>query len=128
MFSLLCVISGGAMIYIGSSNAEFWREEWRVEVIDKDKRNSPEFKDCMNAAIHTEDGEQTKRCYALYAPNSDVLGMLNKSAKEAQSMVSLGLMLCVLPVPLFVLFFVLRWILTGRWKKTAPTETEGNKS
>ena len=112
------------MIYIGSSNAEFWRKEWRVEMIDKDKRNSPEFKDCVDAAIRTDDGEQTKRCYALYAPNSDVLGMLNKSAKEAQSMVSLGLVLCVLPVPLFALFFVLRWILTGRWKGAAPLEAE----
>lgn len=114
------------MIFLGSANAEFYRKEWRVEM-NKDQRNAPEFQDCIRAAIRTDDGEQVSRCYALYAPNTDVLGTLNESAMEARSMTWLGLVLCVLPVPLFALFFVLRWILTGRWmgKAAAPLEEEG---
>ena len=110
------------MIYIGSNDAEFWRKEWRVEM---DKQNSPEFNDCFKTAIRTNDGNQVKLCYDLHGSNIGFLRMWQDKASNAQSMASFGIVLCVLPAPLFALFLVLRWILTGRWKGAAPLDVEG---
>ncbi len=121
VISLFCAISGGAMIYIGSNNAEFWRKECLVE---RNKGNSPELKNCLKAAISTDRGDQVNLCYALYGPNFDVVRMQQDSVNKAVNMVSLGLALSVLPVPLFTFFFILRWIFTSRWQKAAPLENE----
>ncbi len=122
VLALLLATSGGAMIYIGSNNAEFARKTWRVEM---DKQNSSEFKDCFNAAIRAKNEDQVMLCYDRHGANIEILRMWQENANNARSMESLGIVLCALAVLLFALFFVLRWIFTGRWKGAEPLEVEG---
>lgn len=117
VLSLLCVAAGGAMIYIGSNNARFWHEEWKKEM---DKQQSPAFNECFKAALRAHDaGDQIKLCYDVHGANIGLLRMWQDKVNAAQSIESLGIVLSVLPVPMFALFFVLCWILTGRWKRDA---------
>jgi hypothetical protein len=112
VLSLLCAIAGGVMFYSGSTRAEAWRKlqerEW-----DRDKPDSIEFKTCLEAA---DNGDGVDVCYQAYRANPAVLRRNQGFIDRAEFMGSIGLFLCLLPVPIFAALFLYRWIVNGSFR------------
>lgn len=121
--SLLCLVVGSGMIYIGSENSESFREQRSAEMLKAKRLDTPEFRDCLRTAIHTDDGAQVNLCYARHGPDHDFVQVLQDGVNAAERLVSRGLALVVLPVPLSIAFFILRWVLTGRWTRFSSQKT-----
>lgn len=115
VLSMLGVLIGGPMIYIGKQNTELW---WKLHSDELKKSDSPAFTECFKRATPTKDGEEVKLCYDLFGPSVQLLSEWTDKAKRAQTMVGAGIVVsCILPPTLFALFFIIRWIVTGRWRR-----------
>lgn len=125
--SLLCLVVGSGMIYIGLASSESLREQRSAEMLKAKGLESPEFRDCLSAATRNDVSAQVSNCYVRHGPDLDFVQVLQDGRNAAERMVSRGLALVVLPVPLSIAFFILRWILTGRWTRFASQNTESNQ-
>ena len=114
VLSVLGVLIGSSMSYFGSGNADFWWQQYHKEM---EKHGSKELDNCLNA-IRENDGNRVKFCYNTYGSNVQLLQLWSDNARKSYTVATVGFILsCVVPPLLFALFFVVRWILTGRWKK-----------
>jgi len=67
--------------------------------------------------MHANSDIEVNGCYKIYAPDIEELQRLTNAALTANHWVSIGLVILLIPIPLFLIYFILRWIITGRWRQ-----------
>lgn len=121
VLSVTAFIVGSFMLYIGNVNGDVNQQLWNEEF---KKFESPEQTKCWDEAIRTRDKELSKICSSDQAVISKSLSELTSKRNEGYSMRERGLYLAVLvPSISFALFFIFRWIFTGRWKALKPEDS-----
>ena len=118
--SLLGVLAGIPSIYLGTKGIENWPETIR----GLDSVRETERKDCLSRATTPNENISCEESYQdeLFA----AMKIENEGYKTADRLQTFGIFAAVLvPPTLFVLFYVLRWIFTGRWR-FVPTQKSGN--
>ncbi|MSX01401.1 MAG: hypothetical protein F2809_10675 [Actinobacteria bacterium] len=123
VFSMLCFVVGTVMVYIGATDSERLREQRRTEMLKVRGLESSNFRDCLRTAILADDETQVTLCYARHGPDHDYVQTLQDGVDTAELLVSRGLALLFLPVPLLLASFMVRWVTTGRWTRSASTKT-----
>jgi hypothetical protein len=118
VLSVTAFIVGSFMLYIGNVNADVNQQLWNEEF---KKFESPEQTKCWDEAIRTRDKELSKICSSDMEKISKSLDELTSRRNDGYSLRIRGFYLAVLvPSISFALFFIFRWILTGRWKALKP--------
>ena len=117
--SFLCVIFGSGTAFFQHYELKFLQGNIHQFMTENDKRSTPEFDHCLNQAFENEDDNRSmiQRCYELYTPDKVELNKLFEERDNASRWVSIGLVTLITPIPLFTIYFILRWIITGRWKQ-----------
>jgi hypothetical protein len=124
VLALLCFVVGTGMIYIGSTDSERLQEQRRTEMLKVKGLDSSDFRECLRAATRADDGAQVTLCYSIHGPDHDYVQTLQDGVNAAERLLSRGLALMFLPVPLLLALFIARWVITGRWTRPASLKTE----
>ena len=124
VLALLCFVVGSGMIYIGSTDSERLREQRHTEMLKVKGFDRSDFRECLRAATFADDGAQVTLCYSIHGPDHDYVQTLHDGVNAAERLVSRGLALMFLPVPLLLALFIARWVITGRWTRPASLKTE----
>jgi len=127
VLSLLCFVVGTGMIYIGSTDSERLREQRRTEMLKVKGLDSSDFRECLRAATRADDGAQVTLSYARHGPDHDYVQTLQDGVNAAERLVNRGLALIFLPAPLLLGSFIVRWVITGRWTRSASPKTESKQ-
>jgi len=127
VLALLFFIVGSGMIYIGSTDSERLREQRRTEMLKVKRFDSSDFRECLRNATLAEAGAQVTRCYSIHGPDHDYVQTLQDGIHAADQLMSRGLTLMFLPVPLLLASFIAGWVITGRWTLSALPKTESKQ-
>lgn len=110
--SVLGIVVGAPSIYVGSKGVETWPKT--LEAMTKDTQSR--FDACM---AHATAPEEIAACRD--SQHDELMSALNVEVSGyngAANLQTFGLLSAIaLPVGLFALFYVLRWIATGSWKR-----------
>lgn len=112
--SFLCLIFGSGIAFFEYHTAQ---DNWKFHdqyKKENDRRATPEFNSCI---MHANSDIEVNGCYKIYAPDIEELQRLTNAALTANHWVSIGLVILLIPIPLFLIYFILRWIITGRWRQ-----------
>ena len=113
---LFCVICGGSLAYSQYQKYQsFWQfyDQYGKEI---DKVNTAEFNNCIDATNSADYGSQFRRCYDSHIPDFE-FKRVSELANNADRLYWIGITLLLIPLPLFTIYFLLRWIITGRWRQ-----------
>jgi len=127
VLALLCFVVGIGMIYIGSTDSELLREQRRTEMLKVKGLDSSDFRECLRAATLADDGVQVTLCYPIHGPDHDYVQTLQDGLNAAERLVSRGLALIFLPLPLLLASLIARWVITSRWTRSASLNTQSKQ-
>ena len=118
VLSIFSLVFGGLISYLQYQEARFYSEQYQQYLKENDKTRTPEFDKCFREALKNDNGSQIQDCYnSFYTPDRNELDRLIMERDSANHWTSIGLGMLIIPLPLFLLYFILRWVFTGRWKR-----------
>lgn len=112
VLSIIGVLAGVPAMYVGSLGVENWPKTGE----ELGAKNSSELKRCLG---DSSQWEVAKECYDTYWR---MWGWATKTESDgynnAVNLETAGLAAAVfMPLTLFAIFYILRWIATGRWRR-----------
>jgi len=127
VLALFCFVVGIGMIYIGSADSVLLREQRRTEMLKAKALDSSDFRECLRAATLADDGAQVTLCYSIHGPDHGYVQTLQDGLNAAERLVSRGLALIFLPLPLLLASLIARWVITSRWTRSASLNTQSKQ-
>jgi hypothetical protein len=124
LLSLFFFVVGSGAIYVGSTDSESLREQRRTEMLKAKGLETSEFRDCLRAATRADDGAQVKLCYARHGPDMDCVQTLQDGVNSAKQLVDRALALIFIPIFLLLALFIVRWAITGLWRRSTSVKIE----
>ena len=114
--AILGVVLGIPAMYFGHNGHKSMQERW----LEESKLADVRHKACI-AEARGNDVEESI-CWSTWsAEDSSNSWMMVASSRSMNTFMAGFLMTVVLPGLLFPVFFVVRWICTGRWKRKLPS-------
>jgi hypothetical protein len=119
--SVIAVVAGLPTMYLAKQNGDSWWESYRQETA---KDESRELDECRKVAVLNDDAEAVKLCYQMHGSNIELMNLRSQRANQAYELSHRALATAVLvPLGAFSAFILLRWILTGRWRRVRVPKT-----
>lgn len=119
VLSVIAALVGGGMYFVG---AQSFKRASNALDYEYSRSESKEFIDCKADALAKNDSNSVDACYAIYGPDSHSIDFHTETVAKATKQMNFGTILAVgAPVLLFLTFYLLRWIIAGRWRGPKKT-------
>lgn len=121
VLSVLSAAAGALIARSGTVDGDVY-QRMVVEALEKDRAMAPERKKCVESIPFSPPDRRAmeiNNCYINHSAYAQLeFDEWVKKRDKAHEHVSVGIVLFAFVSPLlFALFFVIRWILTGRWTR-----------